>query len=108
MRRGRRRPASPGVKTQRRKRAGQPALFLVLESTIAVETQTEQPAPAPRVSRRRRDRPGTLSLIGLILVLVFFAWLGYNLQNDPTDFFNIFLIGLTQGSVYALVALGYT
>jgi branched-chain amino acid transport system permease protein len=41
-------------------------------------------------------------------VLVFFAWLGYNLQNDPTDFFNIFLIGLTQGSVYALVALGYT
>jgi branched-chain amino acid transport system permease protein len=41
-------------------------------------------------------------------VLVFFAWLGYNLQNDPTDFFNIFLIGLTQGSVYALIALGYT
>jgi branched-chain amino acid transport system permease protein len=41
-------------------------------------------------------------------VLVFLAWLGYNLSNSPADFFQIFLIGLTQGSVYALVALGYT
>ena len=41
-------------------------------------------------------------------VALFIAWLAYNLVNDPTDFFNIFLIGLTQGSVYALVALGYT
>src|SRR4029078_1906873 len=32
----------------------------------------------------------------------------YNLQNSPRDFLQIFLIGLTQGSVYALVALGYT
>ena len=36
------------------------------------------------------------------------VWLAYNLINDPTNFFNILLIGLTQGSVYALVALGYT
>jgi branched-chain amino acid transport system permease protein len=41
-------------------------------------------------------------------VALFIAWLAYNLVNDPTDFFNIFLIGLTQGSVYALIALGYT
>ena len=41
-------------------------------------------------------------------VALFIAWLAYNLVNDPTNFFNIFLIGLTQGSVYALVALGYT
>jgi branched-chain amino acid transport system permease protein len=40
--------------------------------------------------------------------VLFIAWLAYNLVNDPTDFFNIFLIGLTQGSVYALIALGYT
>ena len=39
---------------------------------------------------------------------MFLAWLGYNLQNSPRDFLQIFLIGLTQGSVYALVALGYT
>ena len=41
-------------------------------------------------------------------MLVFFAWLGYNLQDNPSTFFTIFLIGLQQGSVYALVALGYT
>jgi branched-chain amino acid transport system permease protein len=41
-------------------------------------------------------------------VLVFLAWLGYNLQDNPSTFFTIFLIGLQQGSVYALVALGYT
>jgi branched-chain amino acid transport system permease protein len=39
---------------------------------------------------------------------LFLAWLAYNLFNDPTNFFTIFLIGLTQGSVYALIALGYT
>jgi branched-chain amino acid transport system permease protein len=31
-----------------------------------------------------------------------------NLYKTPTDFFNVLLIGLTTGSVYALVALGYT
>jgi branched-chain amino acid transport system permease protein len=41
-------------------------------------------------------------------VLIFLAWLGYNLQDNPSTFFTIFLIGLQQGSVYALVALGYT
>jgi branched-chain amino acid transport system permease protein len=41
-------------------------------------------------------------------VALFVVWLLYNLFHDPTNFFNIFLIGLTQGSVYALVALGYT
>jgi branched-chain amino acid transport system permease protein len=39
---------------------------------------------------------------------VLFVWLGYCLVHNPNDFFTIFLIGLTQGSVYALVALGYT
>jgi branched-chain amino acid transport system permease protein len=31
-----------------------------------------------------------------------------NAIKTPTDFFNVLLIGITQGSVYALVALGYT
>jgi len=49
-----------------------------------------------------------LSIIGLGFVAVLFVWLGYCLVHNPNDFFTIFLIGLTQGSVYALVALGYT
>ena len=43
------------------------------------------------------------AFIGLIVF-----WLGANLINDPSEFFNIAFIGLTNGAVYALVALGYT
>ena len=57
---------------------------------------------------RRRQRPSVLSIIGLALVGVFLVWMAYNLVHNPANFFTIFLIGLQQGSVYALVALGYT
>jgi branched-chain amino acid transport system permease protein len=36
------------------------------------------------------------------------VWLVGNLISNPTQFFNTFIIGLANGSVYALVALGYT
>ena len=36
------------------------------------------------------------------------AWLGVNLARDWDLFFRIPLIGLTNGSLYALIALGYT
>jgi branched-chain amino acid transport system permease protein len=36
------------------------------------------------------------------------VWLGVNLVKDPSLFANVFFIGLTNGSVFALVALGYT
>ncbi len=41
----------------------------------------------------------------MILLIV---WLVINAIKTPTDFFNVALIGFTQGAVYALVALGYT
>jgi branched-chain amino acid transport system permease protein len=44
--------------------------------------------------------------LGFVGLIVF--WLGANLINDPSEFFNVFFIGLTNGAVYALVALGYT
>jgi branched-chain amino acid transport system permease protein len=53
-------------------------------------------------------RPRVLSLIGLGLVLVVIIWLLINFSKDPSEFVNVFLIGLTNGAVYALVALGYT
>jgi branched-chain amino acid transport system permease protein len=71
-----------------------------------VEAHTEQPPKGTAV--RRRQRPAVLSIIGLCFVALFLAWTAYNLVNDPRTFFTIFLIGLQQGSVYALVALGYT
>src|SRR5512133_2220127 len=88
-----------------RRRAETPS-FVVLESGIAVQAGTEQ--PSPRAAVRRRKRPAALSIIGVCLSLVLVAWLIVNAIKEPTDFFNVFLIGLTTGCVYALVALGYT
>jgi branched-chain amino acid transport system permease protein len=56
----------------------------------------------------RRKRPDLLSIIGVGFVVVIAAWLLVNLIDDPSQFFNVAIIGLTTGSVYALVALGYT
>ena len=41
-----------------------------------------------------------------MLAIVF--WLVVNLIKNPADFFEVTSIGLTNGCVYALVALGYT
>ncbi|HEX2044982.1 MAG TPA: branched-chain amino acid ABC transporter permease [Gaiellaceae bacterium] len=41
----------------------------------------------------------------MVLVIV---WLVRNLVEDPVNFANVFLIGLTTGGVFALVAIGYT
>jgi branched-chain amino acid transport system permease protein len=49
-----------------------------------------------------------LPILGLVLVGALVVWLGVNLVKTPYDFLEITLIGVTIGSVYALVALGYT
>src|SRR5688500_6689525 len=45
---------------------------------------------------------------GGLLVLILVLWLAVNLVKTPDDFYRLFLIGLTNGAVYALVALGYS
>ena len=47
-------------------------------------------------------------MLGLVFVGLIIAWLIVNAIKEPIDFFNVLLIGFTQGAVYALVALGYT
>jgi branched-chain amino acid transport system permease protein len=47
-------------------------------------------------------------MVGLGLVGLLGIWLLVNLVKDPQQFFTVFLIGLTTGLVYALIALGYT
>jgi branched-chain amino acid transport system permease protein len=52
-------------------------------------------------------------VLGVLFVILVLFWTLKNylvLRDDGRgyDFFNVFLIGLTTGSVYALVALGYT
>jgi branched-chain amino acid transport system permease protein len=59
--------------------------------------------------RARRDLgPLAVQAVGLILVGLVLAWLGVNLVKDADTFFRVLLIGVSQGALYALVALGYT
>ncbi len=49
-----------------------------------------------------------VDLVGLSLVGLVIAWLLVNFVKEPGAFINVGLIGLTNGAVYGLVALGYT
>jgi branched-chain amino acid transport system permease protein len=49
-----------------------------------------------------------VTILGLGFVAVIALWLLINLIKNPSNFFNVFVIGLTEGAVFALVALGYT
>jgi branched-chain amino acid transport system permease protein len=49
-----------------------------------------------------------IGLLGLLFVAALVLWLVVNLIKTPSDFGDVFLIGITNGSVYALIALGYT
>jgi branched-chain amino acid transport system permease protein len=67
-------------------------------------------APSP-VSVRARRSVGSyvLPVTAGLLVCLFAFWLVENVRVEGfAYFFNISFIGLTNGSVYALVALGYT
>jgi branched-chain amino acid transport system permease protein len=65
-------------------------------------------AYAERVTHRRRPSEYVIPVLGLILVGLTLAWLIVNAIQAPEQFFRVFLIGLTNGALYALVALGYT
>jgi branched-chain amino acid transport system permease protein len=56
----------------------------------------------------RLRKSGVTDLIGYGLLLIVAVWLVVNFVKDPTEFINIGLIGLTNGAIYGLVALGYT
>ena len=53
-------------------------------------------------------RPSVVGLIGLLFVAALLFWLIVNLTKGPAVFFEVTAIGVTNGCVYALVALGYT
>lgn len=43
-----------------------------------------------------------------LILLLIAAWLGVNLIKSPSQFFQSSVIGLSNGVLYALIALGYT
>src|SRR5204862_2629492 len=60
------------------------------------------------LAQRRRVRLNVVPLIGLMLVAAVVAWLAINLEKNWPIFLKALLIGITNGSVYGLIALGYT
>jgi len=69
-----------------------------------VATQTSVDA----LPQRRRFRVSPVQVLACVFVGLIVFWLGANLIDDPTHFLDLFLVGLTIGMVYALIALGYS
>jgi branched-chain amino acid transport system permease protein len=49
-----------------------------------------------------------MPVAAMLLLAALVLWLAVNFEKGPAYFFTISFIGLTNGAVYALVALGYT
>jgi branched-chain amino acid transport system permease protein len=62
----------------------------------------------PTIRLRRPASSYILPVTATILVGLLVFWLVVNFVKGPADFTTVFFIGLTNGAVYALVALGYT
>jgi branched-chain amino acid transport system permease protein len=57
---------------------------------------------------QRLRNSSVVDAIGLLLLSGLVLWLLFKFFEDPTRFVNVAIIGLTNGAVYGLVALGYT
>jgi branched-chain amino acid transport system permease protein len=73
---------------------------------MAIEAPVQRPSRLEQLLAR--PRPGVLSVLGLLFAAVVAAWLLVNLAKEPANFFEVALIGVTNGAVFGLVALGYT
>jgi branched-chain amino acid transport system permease protein len=62
--------------------------------------------PFPTVSGRLSEK--IMPAIATLMVAALFIWLLVNLIKTPAEFYRLFLIGLTNGAIYGLVALGYS
>src|SRR5690348_6698025 len=80
-----------------------PASYLHRNDPVATHAHTE-----PRARPRRSAGSYVMPSIAALLLGLLLLWLGVNFVKSPSYFTNIAFIGLTNGSVYALVALGYT
>jgi branched-chain amino acid transport system permease protein len=68
---------------------------------------TEASVETPFRARRQLGTYVMPALAALLVGLLLF-WLVVNFVKGPADFMTVFFIGLTNGAVYALIALGYT
>jgi branched-chain amino acid transport system permease protein len=69
---------------------------------------TAEPASRPAFERRVPVSQIILWVSGAVLAGLIGYWLIKNAVESPDRFLEVTLIGITNGSIYALVALGYT
>jgi branched-chain amino acid transport system permease protein len=65
-------------------------------------------AQALTASFDRLRRSGFVVLLSYALLAMIGVWLVGNFVQGPAEFTNVALIGLTNGAIYGMVALGYT
>jgi len=70
-----------------------------------VSTQTSEES---RGQARRPPRIQPLQILAFVFIGIVAVWLVGNFIKSPSHWFDLFLLGLTLGMVYALIALGYS
>jgi branched-chain amino acid transport system permease protein len=73
-------------------------------TSTAKSVTTGSLALSPRQARRHRIELTAGFLFGVLAMI----WLGVNLVKSPVQFFQVSILGLRNGVLYALIALGYT
>jgi branched-chain amino acid transport system permease protein len=63
-------------------------------------------APLPQLGKPVSQL--VMPALGGLLVFLLIVWLVVNFIKTPDEFYRLFLIGLTNGAIYGLVALGYS
>ena len=61
-----------------------------------------------KLRRRARLSDEASKIAGGIILLGLAVWIVANLIKDPGTFFSVLLTGINNGTLYALIALGYT
>ena len=69
---------------------------------------SDSAARRPILALAPRLRGRAAAVLGIILLCFVVLWLVENLAREPKQFALVLGAGLTNGSIYALVALGYT
>src|SRR5579862_2058498 len=75
---------------------------------MSAGTATGARTRGPVLALLPRLRKNIAHAIGILLLIVVIGWAVINAWKDWHQFTIVFLNGVTNGSVYALVAIGYT
>ena len=65
-------------------------------------------ATAAAATLKRVRSSSLIDAIGLALLALVVVWMVVKFAQDPTRFVSVSIIGITNGAIYGLVALGYT